>query len=125
MQNKDSDNVPSVRMQREVVMDMDSLAKKSRAAVKAAVLIVILLVAATGRVKPAYTQEENITVSCYKGNLDEGNYIGDLTVTTPENAGQDCNSLYYDCQGECLGCFPDSDFTEDVCYDNMGKKFLK
>jgi hypothetical protein len=123
--NNGSEDVPSACMQREVVMDMERLTKKSCAAVKAAVLIVTFLFAATAPDKPVPAQDENITVSCYKGNAEEGNYIGDLTETTPENAGQDCNSLYYDCQGECLGCFPDSDFTEDVCYDNTGRKFLK
>jgi hypothetical protein len=106
-------------------MDMIRLARKSCLTVKVAVLVVILLVAADLQVKPAYTQEENIDVSCYQGNTEEGNYIGNLSVTTPENAGQDCNSFYYACQGECLGCFPDSDFTEDVCYDNNGRRFLK
>jgi hypothetical protein len=106
-------------------MDMDRCAKKSGAAVKAAVLVVAFLVAATVPVNPAHTQDESIEVSCYKGNTQEGNYVGNLTVNTPENAGQDCNSTYYDCRGKCLGCFPDSEFTEDVCYDNAGRRFLK
>lgn len=73
----------------------------------------------------AQADDENITVSCFKGNLDEGNYIGNVKVTKPENAGQDCNTTYYDCQGECLGCFPDKDLDRQVCYDNAGKKIMK
>ncbi len=106
-------------------MDMDRSARKNGAIVRAAVLIVTFVVAAIAPANPAYPQDENITVSCYKGNLEEGNYIGDLTVTDPENAGQNCNSLYYDCNGRCVGCFFDPDLSEDVCYDNAGKKFLQ
>jgi hypothetical protein len=109
----------------EAVMDMIRLARRYGPVIMAALLVVVFLVAANFLVKPAYTQQENIDVSCYQGNTEEGNYIGNLTVTTPQNAGQDCNSTYYGCQGQCLGCFPDSDFTEDVCYDNNGRRFLK
>lgn len=73
----------------------------------------------------AAAQEEEITVSCYKGNLDEGNNVGTVTVTKPEDAGPSCNSTYYDCQGQCLGCFPDKDLDRMVCYDNTGNKALK
>ncbi len=106
-------------------MDMNRLEKKTRVSVKAAVLIVTFLVAAAAQVKPAYAYGEVVSVSCYKGNPEDGNYIGDLTAQTPEIAGRSCNSLYADCQGECQGCFPDSDITEDVCYDKSGRKFLK
>ncbi len=106
-------------------MDMDRSARKNGAIVRAAVLIVTFVVAAIAPANPAYPQDENITVSCYKGNPEDGNYIGDLTAQTPEIAGRSCNSLYADCQGECQGCFPDSDITEDVCYDKSGRKFLK
>jgi hypothetical protein len=111
-------------IQREVVMPMNSAEKMCGRAVKV-FLITALLVASSALSTAQYIEEENIEVSCYKGNTEEGNYIGNLTVTTPENAGQDCNSFYYACQGQCLGCFPDSDFTEDVCYDNNGRRFLK
>jgi hypothetical protein len=106
-------------------MNKKRSAKKSGATGWAAAGVVAFLLVATSLVNSAYTQDENIEVSCYKGNTEEGNYVGNLTVNTPENAGQDCNSNYYQCQGECLGCFPDSDFTEDVCYDNEGRRFLK
>lgn len=107
-------------------MDMNISARKRGAAVKAAVLVVTFLAAAAIPMKTAYTYSygEVVTISCYKGNPADGNYVGDLTVPNPENAGQSCNSLYDDCEGECSGCFSDSDITEDVCYDKAGKKFL-
>jgi hypothetical protein len=73
----------------------------------------------------AYTDGENVTVSCYKGNLDMGNYVGNVVIFDPNTAGQSCNSLYYDCRGKCYGCFSDFDLSEDVCYDNAGRRFLK
>jgi hypothetical protein len=109
----------------EVVMDMYRLAKNNSAPFKATVLTVTFLMAAFAPERPAHTYSEVITVSCYKGNPDDGNYIGNLTVPDPENAVQGCNSLYSDCQGKCDGCFVDSDITEDVCYDKSGKKYLK
>ncbi|ABQ25019.1 hypothetical protein Gura_0811 [Geotalea uraniireducens Rf4] len=104
---------------------MNILAKKRGAATKVAILIGIFLVAANAPGKPANAQEEDIDVSCYKGNLEEGNYIGNLTVTDPDTAGQSCNSTYYDCDGKCFGCFPDLDLSEEVCYDDAGREFLK
>ena len=74
---------------------------------------------------PAYTDGENISVSCYKGNLDMGNYVGNVMIFDPGAAGQSCNSLYYDCKGKCFGCFSDFDLSEEVCYDNAGRRFLK
>jgi hypothetical protein len=112
-------------MQREIVMDIHRLIKNGGAPFKAAVLIGVFLAAAAAQEKPAHTYSEVTTVSCYKGNPNEGNYIGDLTVPSPEDASRGCNSLYADCQGKCDGCFSDSDITEDVCYDKHGRKYLK
>ncbi len=98
----------------------------------ATVIIVTILAAATAMVEPAYAlgkgpseiQEETVTVSCFKGNTDAGNFIGSITITSPQAAGRRCNSVYYDCQGECLGCFTDSNGFQ-VCYDNDGRKIQK
>lgn len=73
----------------------------------------------------AFTGDENINVSCYRGNQGEGEYLGTVMAFSPESAGQKCNSLYYSCNGKCYGCFSDFDLSEDVCYDNAGRKFLK
>jgi hypothetical protein len=111
-------------------MNMNSKACIRCMEVWAAVIILIVLATATALVEQAYAQgeepenvlENNIAVSCFKENLDAGNYIGSLTVTSPQAAGRRCNSLYYDCQGKCLGCFTDSDRGVQVCYDNDGRK---
>ncbi len=76
-------------------------------------------------VTTAFPDGENITVSCYRGDQSQGDYMGNVTVFAPETAGQSCNSLYYNCRGKCYGCFSDFDLSEDVCYDNTGKKFLR
>jgi hypothetical protein len=113
-------------------MAMNRSANNCGAAVRAAAFIIIVLAAATSMVEqshalgkdPSAIQEETVTVSCFKGNLDEGNFIGSLTVTSPQDAGRSCNSFYYDCQGECMGCVTNPNGFQ-VCYDNEGKKITK
>lgn len=105
---------------------MDVFAKIGGAA---GVIIITLLVAGaipvkTSRAANSCDCDEATLVSCYKGNTEEGNYIGDLTAPIPEIASQSCNSQYAACQRECSGCFADYDITEDVCYDRAGRKFL-
>ncbi len=86
-----------------------------------AVLAAVSLLVAAVPVKPAYPQDENIKVSCYKGNTDEGNYVGELSVNNVFNSARECNLEYDVCQGKCLGCAVDSNFNQ-VCYDKDGKK---
>lgn len=88
-----------------------------------AVTVILGVKAADTLVSVSYS--ESVRVSCFKGNPDDGTYVGDVTVPDPDNAGKICNSLYGECRGQCMGCFADSDITEDVCYDETGKKFLK
>jgi len=83
------------------------------------------IVAAPGQAMPTLAQEENITVSCFKGNLDEGNNVGELTVSKAENAGRDCNNFYQECQGQCVGCLYDYESSRQVCYDANGTKIQK
>ncbi len=98
--------------------------------VRVAVLILMVLAVTTSLVEQAYAlgkepddvEGERVNVSCFKGNLDAGNYIGNLTVTSPQNAGRRCNSVYYDCEGECLGCFTDPDRGVQVCFDDEGRQ---
>jgi len=88
-------------------------------------IVLTAFLAVLAIVATAVAQDEEITVSCYKGNLDEGNYVGTVTVTVPENSGQSCNTTYYECQDKCLGCFPDADLDRLVCYDNSGTRTQK
>ncbi len=123
---------------------MNRFVRKCGPPSRAAVFMGIVLIAATVMVEPAYTQdmnpespqymnpespryinpsiqEESVNASCYKGDIDAGNYIGSITVTSSRTAGQICNSIYYDCRGKCLGCFTDSRGMQ-VCYDSEGRK---
>ncbi len=86
-----------------------------------ATLAGVILFLAAIPAKPAYSQDENIKVSCYKGNTDQGNYVGELSVNNVFNSARECNLEYDACQGKCLGCAVDSNFNQ-VCYDNEGKK---
>ncbi len=114
----------------KVLMESTGLMKKYRMALVAAGFMATFAVTAILGVKTADTlvsvsYSESVRVSCFKGNPEDGAYIGDITVPDPGEAGRVCNSLYGECQGACKGCFSDSDIFEDVCYDEAGKKFLK
>ncbi len=82
---------------------------------------VALLLALAAAPDPAYPQDETITASCFKGNTDEGNHVGDISVNDPRNAGSYCNGEYIDCAGECIGCVPDAEDNQ-VCYDSDGRR---
>ncbi len=99
--------------------------KKRTAPFSIVVGILLLIAALTIPAPPAFTDGESISVSCYKGNPDQKDYLGDMMVYAPETAAQSCNSFYYNCYGKCFGCFSDFDLSEDVCYDSAGRKFLK
>jgi len=83
-------------------------------------LIFILFVTMAATVKPAYSEDETIEVTCFKGNLDAGNQVGNITVTNPAEAGQTCNSTFYDCDGKCVGCYDDQNLGKKVCLDSAG-----
>jgi len=69
--------------------------------------------------------DRSISVTCYLGNPNDRNTLGDITVRGPESAGPTCNSLYFTCKGRCFGCFSDFDLSEDICVDSSGRKFLR
>lgn len=65
--------------------------------------------------------DENMPVTCYKGN----SRIGTVTVFDWRSAAATCNSVLYDCRGACIGCFRDSEYIADVCIDSAGRTFLR
>ncbi len=70
---------------------MKGMTRKRGSALRAALLATVL-VAASASVQPAHT-EENINVSCYKGDKDDGSYLGTVMVFSPEAAAPQCNAL--------------------------------
>ena len=99
-------------------MGKDRSSKKSRPAVK---LMFVALIAMTAfQSKSAFSQ-----VKCYKGDTQAGNFIGEVSVITLQNAGRDCNSTYPACQGQCIGCIYDSNLSKNICYDSLGTIFPK
>lgn len=88
-------------------------------------IILILFTAVAATVKPAYPADESIDVTCYKGNTEEGNQVGNVTVTNPTDAGQACNSTYYDCDGKCIGCYYDQNQGKTFCFNNAGDNVAK
>ena len=72
------------------------------------------------------TSGQSLSVTCYMGNPNDNNTLGlGIVVNTPQEAGFNCNSLNYACQGRCYGCYSDFDLSEDVCVDASGRKFLR
>ena len=78
----------------------------------------------TATIQPVQ-QEQNISATCYLGNPNDRNSLGDIMVMSPEAAGPTCNSMFFNCRGGCFGCFSDFDLAQDICVDNSGKKFLR
>lgn len=68
--------------------------------------------------------ERTVSVTCYLGNPNNRQTLGSISASA-QSAGSSCNSLYYDCQGRCFGCYSDFDLSEDICVDNSGRKFLR
>ena len=69
-------------------------------------------------------QEQNISATCYLGNPNDRNSLGNIMVMSPEAAGPTCNSMFFSCKGACFGCFSDFDLSQDICVDASGRKFL-
>ena len=70
-------------------------------------------------------QSTNFSVTCYLGNPNDRNTLGDITVQGVATAGPTCNSMFYSCKGRCFGCFSDFDLSQDICVDSSGRKFLR
>jgi hypothetical protein len=77
-------------------------------------LFMLLMVTVPGHGK------EDMPVACYLGDT----YIGSVAVFNLELATGNCNALYNDCQGNCVGCYTDDNSLE-VCIDKDGKRFQR
>lgn len=86
-----------------------------------AVLAMTLFLTVAIPAQQAAAEDESITVSCFKGNTEEGNYIGEISVNHLRDAASDCNEEFDGCKGSCVGCVVDSEDNQ-VCYDMDGKK---
>ena len=78
----------------------------------------------TATIQPV-PQDQNISVTCYVGNPNDRNSLGDIMVNSPGAAGPTCNAMFFSCKGACFGCFSDFDLSQDICVDNAGRKFLR
>ena len=69
--------------------------------------------------------DQNFSVTCYLGNPNDRNSLGDIMVHSATEAGTTCNSMFFACKGSCFGCFSDFDLSQDICVDASGRKFLR
>ncbi len=86
----------------------------------AAAAIFLSLIVILGPIGSA-SAKENMPVTCYK----DGSRIGTVTVFDWKAAAATCNTVLHDCEGECVGCFRDFDYVNDVCIDTKGHVFLR
>lgn len=80
-----------------------------------------LLLSGAIPVRQAFSQTETVTLSCYNGTTEEGNYIGDLSMTGSMDPAGDCNAEYDDCNGNCVACVMDTNQNQ-VCFDKNGRQ---
>ncbi len=106
-------------------MDVTGWLRKRLGRIRVAQAGIIVVAGLLYPAATAFPDGENISVSCYKGDQGRGDYMGNIMAFDPESVGKSCNSFYYECRGKCYGCFSDFDLSEDVCYDNAGRKFLR
>lgn len=69
--------------------------------------------------------DQTLSATCYLGNPNDSQTLGEITVNSPRDAGPTCNSMFYDCKGRCYGCYTDFDMSQDICVDNSGRRFLR
>lgn len=53
-------------------------------------------------------------VSCYAGDRNNNQYLGEVDVFDTRKAAQSCNLLYGDCNWNCSGCYMDEE-SKEVC----------
>lgn len=75
-------------------------------------------------IAPAYAVD-SITVSCYIGNPSDNVQIDNIEVFDVSDATKKCNDIFEDCTGKCIGCYIDSESSEETCIDKSGKHFTK
>jgi len=64
---------------------------------------------------------DDVDVSCYVN----GNYIDDVDVFDLSRAAQACNNMFSGCNVQCIGCYQDFDYDENVCVDENGRTFVQ
>ncbi|OGW39698.1 MAG: hypothetical protein A2Y97_00740 [Nitrospirae bacterium RBG_13_39_12] len=67
---------------------------------------------------------DSITVSCYVDNPSDNIEMGDIEVFNIDEAANACNNTFDDCEGNCTGCYINSESIE-ICVDMTGNKFNK
>lgn len=66
--------------------------------------------------------EDDISVTCYRGDPADDRRIGEVAVFDVRSARGNCNALYYDCEGNCTPCYADED-SRVICIDPSGNPY--
>jgi hypothetical protein len=67
---------------------------------------------------------EGTEIFCYTGNPTDNEYLGTVEVFNLSVATSTCNNVYYNCNGECFGCYINQESIE-ICIDKNGNQFQR
>jgi hypothetical protein len=71
-------------------------------------LVVVCFATASGGVTPLRAAQD-VSVSCYVGNPEDNENVGNVDVFDVRTAATSCNAMYNSCGGNCTGCYDDED----------------
>ena len=67
---------------------------------------------------------ESTMIDCYRVDSTNYIYLGNIQIINLEHATPTCNTVYNDCNGECVGCYLNAESFE-ICIDKDGNQFKK
>ncbi|HXX56370.1 MAG TPA: hypothetical protein VEI96_00050 [Thermodesulfovibrionales bacterium] len=67
---------------------------------------------------------DSTAVSCYVGNPDNNQLIGDVEVFNISSAVARCNMMYMDCNGNCTACYISENGSQS-CIDSTGRQYTR
>jgi hypothetical protein len=74
-------------------------------------------------VNTGYARQDQITVSCYKGDPSDNRWVGEVKVFDVNKGRGNCNMLYDRCEGDCTPCYRDEDGRQ-ICLDRSGNPYF-
>jgi hypothetical protein len=91
---------------------------------KKMVSICLLILCSIPMVAIVLYAADSVPVSCYVGDPDDDEYMGDIEAFNTSGAPALCNNFFSECQGNCTGCYIDEE-SEEFCIDSGGRRFTR
>jgi hypothetical protein len=67
---------------------------------------------------------ESTAVSCYVGNPDNNQLVGNIDVFNISSAVSRCNMMYMDCSENCTACYIAENGSQ-ICIDSTGRQYTR